>query len=38
MASNLPVEVVREMGADIVIAVDVGTPLPARRRSSRSSV
>jgi len=27
MSDNLPVEVVREMGADIVIAVDVGTPL-----------
>src|SRR4029453_9488364 len=27
MADNLPVEVVRAMGADIVIAVSVGTPL-----------
>jgi NTE family protein len=30
MASNLPVEVVRAMGADIVIAVDVGTPLASQ--------
>ena len=27
IASNLPVEVVRDMGADIIIAVDLGTPL-----------
>jgi NTE family protein len=27
VASNLPVQIVRDMGADIVIAVDVGTPL-----------
>ncbi len=27
MADNLPVSVVREMGADIVIAVDISTPL-----------
>jgi NTE family protein len=27
IASNLPVEVLRGMGADIIIAVDVGTPL-----------
>ena len=27
IAGNLPVEVVREMGADIVIAVDISTPL-----------
>jgi NTE family protein len=27
MANNLPVSVVREMGADIVIAVDISTPL-----------
>lgn len=27
IASNLPVEIVRGMGADIIIAVDVGTPL-----------
>jgi len=27
IAKNLPVDVVRDMGADIVIAVDVGTPL-----------
>lgn len=30
MASNLPVEVVRAMGADIVIVVDVGTPLASQ--------
>jgi NTE family protein len=30
MSDNLPVEVVRAMGADIVIAVDVGTPLSSR--------
>lgn len=30
MADNLPVEVVRAMGADVVIAVDVGTPLATR--------
>jgi len=27
MAANLPISVVREMGADIVIAVDISTPL-----------
>jgi NTE family protein len=27
MANNLPISVVREMGADIVIAVDISTPL-----------
>jgi NTE family protein len=27
IASNLPIEVVRDMGADIVIAVDISTPL-----------
>jgi NTE family protein len=31
MANNLPVEVVRAMGADVVIAVDVGTPLSTRK-------
>jgi NTE family protein len=30
IAMNLPVEVVREMGADIVIAIDIGTPLNRR--------
>jgi NTE family protein len=30
IAMNLPVEVVREMGADIVIAIDIGTPLHER--------
>jgi NTE family protein len=28
---NVPVDIVREMGADIVICVDVGKPLPARK-------
>ena len=27
IANNLPVDVVRDMGADLVIAIDVGTPL-----------
>jgi NTE family protein len=27
MANNLPIDVVREMGADIVIAVDISTPM-----------
>ena len=30
MANNLPISVVREMGADIVIAVDISTPLLTR--------
>ena len=30
IVDNLPVGVVREMGADVVIAVDVGSPLLAR--------
>ncbi len=30
IAKNLPVDVARAMGADIVIAVDVGTPLDAK--------
>ena len=30
MANNLPVSVVREMGAEIVIAVDISTPLASR--------
>ena len=29
---NLPVDIVRDMGADIVIAVDVGKPLPTREK------
>jgi NTE family protein len=29
-AMNLPVQVVRDMGADIIIAIDIGTPLRAR--------
>jgi NTE family protein len=30
VSSNLPIDVVRRMGADIVIAVDIGTPLSKR--------
>jgi NTE family protein len=30
ITANLPIDVVREMGADIVIAVDIGTPLAER--------
>jgi NTE family protein len=30
MANNLPVSVAREMGADIIIAVDISTPLATR--------
>ncbi|USD37183.1 patatin-like phospholipase family protein [Ferrimonas sp. SCSIO 43195] len=30
MANNLPVNVVKEMGADVVIAVDIGTPLKGK--------
>jgi len=30
LADNVPIDVAREMGADIVIAVDVGTPLEPR--------
>lgn len=30
MANNLPVSVVKEMGADIIIAVDIGTPLKSQ--------
>ena len=32
MANNLPVSVVREMGADIVIAVDISSPLLTREK------
>ena len=32
MANNLPISVVRDMGADIVIAVDISTPLRAREQ------
>ncbi len=32
IAANLPVDVVREMGADIVIAVDISTPLATREK------
>jgi len=34
IARNLPIDVVREMGADVIIAVDVGTPLAKLDRSS----
>ena len=30
LTNNLPVDVVRAMGADIIIAVNLGTPLLAR--------
>src|SRR6187402_2277148 len=30
LSRNLPVEVAREMGADVIIAVNVGTPLSPR--------
>ena len=30
IANNLPISVVRDMGADIVIAVDIGTPLASK--------
>ncbi len=32
MANNLPISVVREMGADIVIAVDISSPLLTRKQ------
>jgi NTE family protein len=32
IASNLPIEAVREMGADIVIAIDISTPLMKREQ------
>ena len=32
LVDNLPVELAREMGADIVIAVNVGTPLSGREQ------
>jgi len=32
IANNVPIDVVRNMGADIVIAVDVGTPLQPREK------
>ncbi|WP_167065670.1 patatin-like phospholipase family protein [Burkholderia sp. Ax-1719] len=38
-ASNLPIDVAREMGADIVIAVDIGTQLqPADQLNSMAAV
>jgi NTE family protein len=30
IANNLPISVVRDMGADIVIAIDIGTPLASK--------
>jgi len=33
---NLPVDIVRKMGADIIIAVDVGQPLPKRDKLTSS--
>jgi NTE family protein len=32
ISSNLPIDVVRRMGADVVIAVDISTPLSERRQ------
>lgn len=32
LSSNLPIEVVREMGADIIIAIDISTPLGTARQ------
>ena len=32
VADNLPIDVVRDMGADLVIAVDIGTPLAGREQ------
>ncbi len=37
VANNLPVDIARQMGADIVIAVDISTPL-GRRKALASSV
>jgi len=34
IAKNLPVDVVKKMGADVIIAVDVGTPLSRRDQLS----
>ncbi|MES2868097.1 MAG: patatin-like phospholipase family protein [Pseudomonadota bacterium] len=34
MVDNIPVDVAREMGVDIVIAVDIGTPLRGRKELS----
>ncbi|TNF74658.1 MAG: patatin [Acidobacteria bacterium] len=38
LSNNVPVDVVREMGADIVIAVDVGAPLTDRQVESMIQV
>ena len=32
MVDNIPVDVAREMGVDIVIVVDIGTPLRGRKQ------
>ncbi len=37
LTANLPVDVVRKIGADVVIAVDIGSPL-AGRREVRSAI
>ncbi len=34
ISNNLPIDVVRNMGADVVIAVDIGTPLLAKDKLS----
>jgi NTE family protein len=36
MANNLPISVVREMGADVVIAVDISSPLLPREAGLRT--
>ena len=36
VSDNVPVDVVREMGADVVIAIDIGTPLIAGAEVGRS--
>ena len=38
LVDNLPVDVVRRMGADIVIAVNIGTPLAGRTITSNSTI
>ena len=34
LVDNLPVDVVRKMGAEVVIAVNIGTPLMTREQLS----
>ena len=36
VTNNVPVDVVREMGADVVIAIDVGSPLEEHKAAGRS--